>query len=451
MKKVIFSFVLLFCLSQSNAFSAIQITSETDLLKLMNQVSPFDDWSADYELTTDLDMTGYTISSVPYPTNPIGNGATDFTGTFEGNSYNINNLSILKPKINDAANYNVGLFGSIGTGGSVSNLGVSNASISGFMNVGVFCGGNEGSIYNCNSSGSVTNSLEYIGGFTGYNLNGSISRCYSSASVNAEGNYVGGFCGSNDEGTINHCHSTGDVTCNGRGGGFCGENADGLIIYCYSTGNVTGMQSLGGFCGYNFKFGGSGVSTISFCYSTGNATSNVPNEEGGVDIGGFCSVSSGTINNCYSTGNAYGYSIIGGFCAELWYLGTGIYLGTITNCFSIGVPSASGSGRIVGGFIGYETDGNTGIYECNFWGFQNANLDDIGNKGDNANITELPIEEFADQSNFQCLDFNNVWMMRGSHPVLTELTIPTLTEWAVSIFIGLLAIFGGWFLWRRMV
>ncbi len=41
-------------------------------------------------------------------------------------------------------------------------------------------------------------------------------------------------------------------------------------------------------------------------------------------------------------------------------------------------------------------------------------------------------------------------MMAGGRPVLTSLTIPTLTEWAVIIFIGLLAGVGGWFMWRRV-
>ena len=40
----------------------------------------------------------------------------------------------------------------------------------------------------------------------------------------------------------------------------------------------------------------------------------------------------------------------------------------------------------------------------------------------------------------------SIWGLFGDNP-----PIPTLTDWTVSIFIGLLSIFGGWFLWKRMM
>ncbi len=46
---------------------------------------------------------------------------------------------------------------------------------------------------------------------------------------------------------------------------------------------------------------------------------------------------------------------------------------------------------------------------------------------------------FSDQANFSCFDFNYPWMMAEGTPMLTALTIPTMTEWAIIIFIGLLA------------
>jgi hypothetical protein len=39
-------------------------------------------------------------------------------------------------------------------------------------------------------------------------------------------------------------------------------------------------------------------------------------------------------------------------------------------------------------------------------------------------------------------------MLRAQH--LDSIIVPTLSEWAVIIFIGLLAGVGGWFVWRRM-
>lgn len=42
------------------------------------------------------------------------------------------------------------------------------------------------------------------------------------------------------------------------------------------------------------------------------------------------------------------------------------------------------------------------------------------------------------------IDQFSIWGVFGSNP-----PVPTLTEWAVIIFIGLLAGVGGWFVWRR--
>jgi hypothetical protein len=43
------------------------------------------------------------------------------------------------------------------------------------------------------------------------------------------------------------------------------------------------------------------------------------------------------------------------------------------------------------------------------------------------------------------IDQFSIWGIFDSNP-----PVPTLGEWAVIIFIGLLAGVGGWFVWRRM-
>jgi len=44
------------------------------------------------------------------------------------------------------------------------------------------------------------------------------------------------------------------------------------------------------------------------------------------------------------------------------------------------------------------------------------------------------------------IDQFSIWGIFDSNP-----PVPTLSEWAVIIFIGLLAGVGGWFVWKRMV
>ena len=186
-------------------------------------------------------------------------------------------------------------------------------------------------------------------------------------------------------------------------GVFCGRNDDGSTIKnCNATGNANGTDRVGGFCGFNNT-----GATIENCIASGDATGS------GEDIGGFCgwNFNGATIETSYSYGSATGNSN-------------------------------------VGGFIGYNQSGN---YTCCFWNSDaNPTLEDSGNDGDlGAEVSSLTVTQFADKTNFACFDFDNTWIMAGGKPVLTALTIPTLSEWAVIIFIGLLAGVGGWFVWKR--
>jgi hypothetical protein len=403
----------------SISFAAIEITSASDLLKLMNQTAPFNDWSAEYILTADIDMSGYDNTSTPLPTAPIGNSSSNFYGIFNGQGYSISNISI------NGSNY-VGLFGYIGIGARVYSLNIYNINITGYSHIGGFCGVNKGQINNCSVSGNVlerggNSRNRYIGGFCGYNTNtGTISNSLSDVYLTnvVDENWseeFGGFCGYN-AGTILNSVSNGNISinkycsnaCDWRAGGFCGINKSGNISNCIATGDIYGDTHVGGFCGENQY---------------------------------------GTISNCMSTGDAIGNENVGGFCGRN-------YQGTIEYSYSIGKPSGN---SYIGGFVGYFY--SPSVFLCNYWGFEGADLPDTG-VGDFTNdmIEELDPADFSIQENFQCFDFNNVWIM-GSNvldnsaniPLLRSLNtvIPTLTEWAVIIFIGLLAGVGGWFLWKR--
>ena len=185
---------------------------------------------------------------------PIGNYDNQYTGTFDGNGKTISGLYF-----NDGNTRYVGLFGYVGSGGNVSNVGIVDSYFNGKYHVGGVCGNNEGgTIQNCYNTGAVSGS-KYVGGVCGFNEGGTIENCYNTGAVNGS-SYFGGVCGWNSRGTIENCYNTGAVEGSANVGGVCGYNLSGTIKNCYNTGGVSGSYGIGGVCGYNE--GG----TITNCY-----------------------------------------------------------------------------------------------------------------------------------------------------------------------------------------
>jgi hypothetical protein len=144
---------------------------------------------------------------------PIGN----FTGGFDGNGFTVSGLVI-------AGTNNVGMFGFIGTGGVVENLGLVDVNITGSGNVGGIVGRNLGGlIKNCFVTGSVSGTSN-VGGIAGDNAASSIVRnSYSTSNVSA-GRIVGGIVGENI-GTVQNAYSTGTISTSGTGGGIAATNS----------------------------------------------------------------------------------------------------------------------------------------------------------------------------------------------------------------------------------
>ena len=154
-----------------------------------------------------LKADGYWTGSEDYTSwTPIGNSSNQYTGTFNGNDHTVSGLFFY----NTSTTY-VGLFGYIGNGGRVSNVGV---------------------------VGSGLYGAEYVGGISGCNY-GTIESCYNAGYVNAKGtpSYVGGVCGKN-YGTIKNCYNRGNVKLYG----VCGENY-GTLENCYNAGNLLGTDN----------------------------------------------------------------------------------------------------------------------------------------------------------------------------------------------------------------
>jgi hypothetical protein len=149
-----------------------------------------------YILMNDLDSTtaGYTelassTANQGKGWQPIGTEDDLFTGTFDGQGYEIRDLFINRP-----GESFIGLFGVVGEGGVVQNIGVVNADVTGYGAVGALMGDNEGTVSNSYSTGSVTGT-GWVGGLIGANL-GTVSDSYSTGSVTGD-ERVGGLVGDN--------------------------------------------------------------------------------------------------------------------------------------------------------------------------------------------------------------------------------------------------------------
>ena len=259
-----------------------------------------------YELTASLDFAssrwaeGGTVSGgwVPigdYNLIDPGNASGPrrlFTGTFEGNDHTISNLYI-----NSSVQY-VGLFGILGAGAAVRNLGIEGGSVTTSASngrAGGLAGVGGGTIIGCYATGraEATGQFGFAGGLVGWNNSSTISGCYATGTV--VGNiHVGGLVGlNNNSGTISGCYATGRAEATGQYGdvgGLVGGNSSGTIISgCYATGRAeaTGDDGqAGGLVGWNNS------STISGCYATGTAT-------GGIVGGGLLNNNRGTVTNSY--------------------------------------------------------------------------------------------------------------------------------------------------------
>ena len=196
-------------------------------------------------LMNDLDSTTAGYTELASPTADEGKGwqpIGTFTGSFDGQGYEIRDLFINRPDEDF-----VGLFGIVNEGGLIEDIGVVNADVTGYAYVGGPAGGNTGTVSNSYSTGSVTGE-EFVGGLVGLKEGGTVSNSYSTSSVIGY-DFVGGLMGAN-VGTVSNSYSTGSVTGEKGVGGLVGGNA-GTVSNSYSTGNVTAEEAVGGLLGAN--------------------------------------------------------------------------------------------------------------------------------------------------------------------------------------------------------
>ena len=362
---------------------------------------------------------------------PIGVRDFDhsFRATFEGNNNTIANLFIDDERHQpDMIAEIAALFGR--NEGTIRQVGVTDANITGHYDVAVLAGYNHGTIEGSWSSGTARGENN-VGGLVGENDAGAvITRSRSSAAVSGSTD-IGGLVGSNG-GSITHSSATGNVTGENEVGGLVGESHRSLISNCHAAGRVQGFEQAGGLVGRNERSNitlsyatgdvsgaggfigglvgqiqggivkGNQTGDISFSYATGDivtppsaaivgglvgranntriiasyATGDIPSSLN--IVGGLVGANVRTdIIASYATGNIHGSDILGGIAGinALSEIQSSFYTGRITTPPN---PITLGADPFVGGIVGSDAAGTfaSGTYNATYWDTERSLLAD---------------------------------------------------------------------------
>jgi hypothetical protein len=360
-----------------------KIATAEDLMLLSESPENYD---KHFILTVDIDLDPNLPRWKVFDKAVIAPDGTSFTGVFDGNGHVISHLKIRGVN-------SLGLFGILGSGGMISNLGLITVDVNGEDGIGGLVGTNHGSVTTSYSTGIVNGNLE-VGGLVGANSKlGSIDTSHSSSEVNGS-EEVGGLAGNNG-GSITASFSTGMVTGNEHVGGLVGWSYLGDITASSSAGRVSGDDYVGGLVGTNYGsittsystaavsstakvstegswhvggvggLVGSNAGSITTSYSTGMVN-------GPANVGGLVGKGGGSIANSYSSGSVSGIENVGGLVGFNW--------GIIVTNYSNGLVSGSDK---VGGLVGYNYHkGN--VIDC-FWDIEKSSLSQMcGIQGDDA-------------------------------------------------------------------
>lgn len=351
----------------------------------------------DYVLANDLDEAtpGYEEVAGPNANNgsgfdPIGNGSEPFTGTFDGAGNTISGLTVDRAGTNT-----IGLFGA--NDGTVSNVTLSDTTVTGDTRVGALAGVNTGTVTGISAQVDVNGSGDFVGsvgGLVGENRGGTVADASARGTVTSDGGIagIGGLVGRNDNGaTIRNTTAGTTVRAPGLGsvGGVAGVNANGSTVQrSAAVGGVTGQNSVGGLVGFNSGAGEN--STIVDAYSTGAV-------EGDRSVGGLVGRNDdgAELSRTYSRGAATGTEEVGGLVGENAD-------STVRKSYSTG--AVAGDTR-AGGLIGLDTDGEV---VGSYW-----DTDASGRtvSGGGTGLTTAEMTGDAGRESMTAFDFRDTWIV----------------------------------------
>ncbi len=305
------------------------------------------DWDADGN-PDGIDTSGFT---------PIGNGSSNFTGSYDGDGHTISNLFIDIDGTSSSAY--VGLFGYVNTSGELKsialiNVDISSSSSSANSYAGGLAGYIRGNITNSYATGSVFSSSSYnsyAGGLAG-SIHGDIINGYATGSVSSfsSSSYrsrAGGLAGY-AAGDITNSYATGSIfssSYSSYAGGLIGEGASADIKNSYASGSVSAFASYNSYAG---GLAGYIRGNITNSYATGSVSSSSSSYNS--YAGGLAGSIHGDIINGYATGSVSSFSS-SSYRSRAGGL-AGYATGDITNSYATGSIFSSSYSSYAGGLIG---------------------------------------------------------------------------------------------------
>ena len=296
----------------NNTYTLANVTADHDITVTFQKLTSYTvttseqlmDWAEEVRKgNRSLDCTLAADITLTEPWTPVGTtSANSYTGTFDGKGHTITGLTVT------GSNEYAGLFGYIGSGGTVKNVKLEDVQITSdhqYGNAGGVAGYSQGNIENCSVSGSVSSNYS-AGGVVAQQFGNSITKCSSSATVKGTAE-VGGVAGKTDNSaTLTACYATGNVTferastINTFAGGVVGFNGTGSILTaCYATGNVTGTGTGTGSIYVGGVTGDNASGTLTACYHAKGTVSGPDGATGGVTGRNYNALGDPVITACY--------------------------------------------------------------------------------------------------------------------------------------------------------
>jgi len=398
------------------------------------------DLAANYTLSESVDLSETAEWNDGAGFEPIANNS-DFSGSFDGDNHTISDLTI-----NRSTASNVGLFGSIGSTGTISNVTLTDATVSGNRDVGTLAGANQGSISDVQVSTVVQGNrspgegnASSIGGFVGENA-GNITQSTVDGNVSADdgGGSIGGFVGVlSSGGQIADSHATGtvSVTDGGSVGGLVGsasgdqdsdeisnstanvsidavrsDNVGGLlgsgsafavITDSSARGTVSGEMNVGGLVGKT-------ESDIFRSFATGDV---IGNDTSGQNIGGLVGSTNGPTRNSSAHGNVTGHEYVGGLAGEITDTASTVAMST---SFSVGDVDGNATN---GSFAGRVATGVT--VDDSYFDSSTSGVSAAVGDGPDDGITGLTTSQLQGSAATENtnLSFNPVWIATDGYPL----------------------------------
>ncbi|MEQ8582628.1 MAG: Ig-like domain-containing protein [Marinoscillum sp.] len=216
-----------------------QIENKTDLKNLSDH-SSF--WSSHFIQTADItfEVTDFGADGSFYYDgqgfSPIGRVNHAFDGSYDGDGHVIYGLTITRADQN-----NIGMFGYIA--GSVSNIGLSDLSVTGKEFVGGLVGAGVANISSSYASGEVNGDTDVGGLIGGGSMTSAIRDSYSMCTVNGNSE-IGGLIGSASSTTLSNAYAAGVVSGNSSVGGFIGSiDGSSVVTGCFWNTKSSGQES----------------------------------------------------------------------------------------------------------------------------------------------------------------------------------------------------------------